>query len=59
MTPGDLDFTQETFEDQLAPHDRARLDAADTAAARCADRNGLTYPVEATLDALQRTHLLA
>ncbi|AMV00414.1 MULTISPECIES: hypothetical protein [Xanthomonas] len=59
ITPGDLDFAQETFEAQLRPRTRTRLEAANTAATRCADRNGLSCQVEATLEALQQTRLLA
>ncbi|KLD72600.1 hypothetical protein [Xanthomonas pisi] len=58
ITPGDLDFAQEEFQAQLTQLDRTRLNAANTADARCADQNGLACQANATLAAMHKTHLL-
>ncbi|MBB4129854.1 MULTISPECIES: hypothetical protein [unclassified Xanthomonas] len=59
ITPGDLDFAQEGFQAQLTQRDRTRLNAVNAADRRCADQNGLTCQVNATLQALRETGLMA
>jgi len=57
-TPGDLDWQQESFEEILSPGNLARLNAANVEEQRCANRDGLSCPVTATLEAMEKTHEL-
>lgn len=58
ISPADLDYAQERFEDALPPRERTRLDAANTAAAHCANENGVTCPAIATLEAMRKAQLM-
>jgi len=59
ITPGDLDYAQETFEASMSHRARVRLRSANTAERRCADRNGLSCPTTATLEAMDRVGMMA
>lgn len=58
ITPGDLDYAQEGFEKRLPPGASVRLEMANGAHRRCAGRNGLSCPVAATLEAMERVGLM-
>lgn len=59
ITPGDLDWEQETFEDQLRSNEKLRLVSANREGIRCSrSEGGLTCPTTATLDAMRRTGML-
>jgi len=59
ITPGDLDEAEQRFEAQLPHRARSRLQAANTAERRCADRDGLACPTTATLETIRRIGLMA
>jgi hypothetical protein len=59
ISPADLDYAQEGFEDALSAQERARLDAANTADTRCANENGVTCPAIATLEAMRKAQLIS
>jgi hypothetical protein len=50
---------QEGFEEQLPHRALARLQSVNTADQRCADRNGLSCPTAATLDAMDHVGMMA
>ena len=59
ITPGDLDWEQETFEDQLRSYEKLRLASANREGVRCSQsKGGLACPTTATLDAMRRTGML-
>jgi hypothetical protein len=58
ITPGDLDYVQEGFEQHLSHRASARLKSANDADRRCAGRDGLSCPTVATLDAIKRANLM-
>ena len=59
ITPGDLSWEQETFEDRLSPHQKKRLASANLQAQRCAgSAGGLSCSTTETLDAMRRTGIL-
>ena len=58
ITPGDLSWEQETFDDQMSPAKRKLLNAANRSGARCAGRDGLSCSTGEALDAMVRTKML-
>ena len=59
ITPGDLSWEQETFEDRLSQHQKKRLASANLQGRRCAgSAGGLSCPTTETLDAMRRTGML-
>lgn len=58
IAPGDLSGEQEDFVARLSPRRQAQLAAADHSDGICSGRNGLSCPVDETLDAMARTQLL-
>ena len=58
ITPGDLSWEQEGFDDQLSPKLKKRLSAASREAEHCAGRDGLSCPTSEVLDAMMRTNML-
>lgn len=59
ITPGDLDWEQEAFEESLSPEARKRLASVNMTERRCASRNGLSCPTTATLEAMEKANLLS
>lgn len=59
ITPGDLSWEQETFEDQLPSASRQRLASVNLSARQCAGRDGLSCPTTETLDAMAKVNMLA
>jgi len=59
ITPGDLDYVQEGFEEQLSHRALIRLQSVNMADRRCAGRNGLSCPTTATLEAMDRVGMMA
>ena len=58
ITPGDLDWLQETFEEQLSPAQRRRLSSLNHANNRCSKLNGLSCPTVENLGAMDRVGML-
>lgn len=58
VTPGDLSWEQEGFEEWISPTLEKRLTAANRQNDRCAHRNGLSCPTVETLAAMERTNIL-
>lgn len=59
ITPGDLSWDQETFEDQLSTDQMKRLASLDRRGKRCArSEGGLSCPTTETLAAMQRSGML-
>ncbi len=59
ISPADLDWEQDVFEERLSASARARLSAARKHDRTCANPDGgLSCPDEQRLDAMARTHLI-
>jgi hypothetical protein len=59
ITPGDLSFDQELFQEQLSPTNQRRLNSSNGQNVRCAKLDGLSCPTVETLAAMERTNMLA
>ena len=58
ITPGDLDYVQEGFEEHLSHRALTRLESANRAPQRCADSNGLSCQTTVTLETMDRVGMM-